>query len=72
MTNPNKEDLLLVQDFSEKLKKYYPAAGSTDTPKHNLPDFKLTSYSPQGFKYFRKVFGINDQQFITNIIRLVQ
>jgi hypothetical protein len=61
-------NILLVQDFNKKVTVKFPAAGSDTTPKHNLPDFNFTSYSPKGFRYFRQVFGISDQNFVSNII----
>ena len=60
--------MLLVQDFSDQVVTSFPSCGSNTTPKHNLPDFKFTSFSPKGFKYFRQVFGITDQEFVSNII----
>ncbi|CBY40801.1 unnamed protein product [Oikopleura dioica] len=65
----SKDDLLLFQDFQKTKKVYFPAAGSENTPKHTLSDFKFKAQSPKGFQYFRNALGISDEDYISTIAK---
>ena len=62
------EGVIIEKDFKCIKKTHFPKCGSKTTPAHNVNDFKFVSYAPQGFKYFRKVFNVTDQEYADEIL----
>lgn len=60
--------MIIEKDFKCIKKTHFPKCGSKTTPAHNVNDFKFVSYAPQGFKYFRKVFNVTDQEYADEIL----
>ena len=38
--------------------------GSSLTPAHHYPDFRLKTYAPLAFRYFRELFGIKPDDYL--------
>ncbi|XP_059906124.1 phosphatidylinositol-4-phosphate 5-kinase, type I, beta a isoform X1 [Gadus macrocephalus] len=55
---------VLMQDFSVVESVYLPSEGSTLTPAHHYPDFRLKTYAPLAFRYFRELFGIKPDDYL--------
>ncbi|XP_028318637.1 phosphatidylinositol-4-phosphate 5-kinase, type I, beta a isoform X2 [Gouania willdenowi] len=58
---------VLMQDFSVVESVYLPSSGSTLTPAHHFPDFRLKTYAPLAFRYFRELFGIKADDYLYSI-----
>lgn len=41
--------------------------GSNLTPAHHFPDFRLKSYAPLAFRYFRELFGIKPDDYLVSL-----
>uniref|UniRef100_A0A3B4ZM94 Phosphatidylinositol 4-phosphate 5-kinase type-1 beta-like n=1 Tax=Stegastes partitus TaxID=144197 RepID=A0A3B4ZM94_9TELE len=41
--------------------------GSNLTPAHRFPDFRLKTYAPLAFRYFRELFGIKPDDYLYSI-----
>lgn len=41
--------------------------GSNLTPAHHFPDFRLKSYAPLAFRYFRELFGIKADDYLVSL-----
>ncbi|XP_011480343.1 phosphatidylinositol 4-phosphate 5-kinase type-1 beta isoform X1 [Oryzias latipes] len=55
---------VLMQDFSVVETVFLPSQGSTLTPAHHFPDFRLKTYAPLAFRYFRELFGIKPDDYL--------
>ncbi|XP_068609351.1 phosphatidylinositol-4-phosphate 5-kinase, type I, beta a [Brachionichthys hirsutus] len=55
---------VLMQDFSVVESVYLPREGSSLTPAHHFPDFRLKTYAPLAFRYFRELFGIKPDDYL--------
>lgn len=58
---------VLMQDFSVVESVFLPSEGSTLTPAHHFPDFRLKTYAPLAFRYFRELFGIKPDDYLYSI-----
>lgn len=55
---------VLMQDFSVVESVLLPSEGSNLTPAHHFPDFRLKTYAPLAFRYFRELFGIKPDDYL--------
>ncbi|XP_034402647.1 phosphatidylinositol-4-phosphate 5-kinase, type I, beta a isoform X2 [Cyclopterus lumpus] len=55
---------VLMQDFSVVESIFLPSEGSNLTPAHHYPDFRLKTYAPLAFRYFRELFGIKPDDYL--------
>ncbi|XP_037341484.2 phosphatidylinositol-4-phosphate 5-kinase, type I, beta a isoform X2 [Pungitius pungitius] len=55
---------VLMQDFSMVESVFLPSEGSNLTPAHHYPDFRLKTYAPLAFRYFRELFGIKPDDYL--------
>uniref|UniRef100_A0A7S2NXK0 PIPK domain-containing protein n=1 Tax=Leptocylindrus danicus TaxID=163516 RepID=A0A7S2NXK0_9STRA len=63
-----KQKWLESDNFMEVVKYLFPPKGSDITPKHNLGHtFKFKDYSPFAFAYLRRMFGVNEFEFLQSI-----
>lgn len=37
------------------------------TPAHHFPDFRLKTYAPLAFRYFRELFGIKADDYLVSV-----
>lgn len=37
------------------------------TPAHHYPDFRLKTYAPLAFRYFRELFGIKPDDYLVSV-----
>lgn len=58
---------VLMQDFYEVESVFLPSEGSNLTPAHHFPDFRLKTYAPLAFRYFRELFGIKADDYLYSI-----
>ncbi|XP_063745700.1 phosphatidylinositol-4-phosphate 5-kinase, type I, beta a isoform X2 [Eleginops maclovinus] len=58
---------VLMQDFSVVESAFLPSEGSNMTPAHHYPDFRLKTYAPLAFRYFRELFGIKPDDYLYSI-----
>ncbi|XP_061656588.1 phosphatidylinositol-4-phosphate 5-kinase, type I, beta a isoform X2 [Syngnathoides biaculeatus] len=58
---------VLMQDFSVVESVFFPSEGSNMTPAHHYPDFRLKTYAPLAFRYFRELFGIKPDDYLYSI-----
>ncbi|XP_008274617.1 phosphatidylinositol 4-phosphate 5-kinase type-1 beta-like [Stegastes partitus] len=58
---------VLMQDFSVVESVFLPSEGSNLTPAHRFPDFRLKTYAPLAFRYFRELFGIKPDDYLYSI-----
>lgn len=45
----------------------FPSEGSNLTPAHHFPDFRLKTYAPLAFRYFRELFGIKPDDYLVRV-----
>ncbi|KAK9532815.1 hypothetical protein VZT92_010182 [Zoarces viviparus] len=55
---------VLMQDFSVVESVFLPSEGSNLTPAHHYPDFRLKTYAPLAFRYFRELFSIKPDDYL--------
>ncbi|XP_034457847.1 phosphatidylinositol-4-phosphate 5-kinase, type I, beta a isoform X1 [Hippoglossus hippoglossus] len=60
---------VLMQDFSVVESVFLPSEGSNLTPAHHYPDFRLKTYAPLAFRYFRELFGIKPDDYLYSICK---
>uniref|UniRef100_A0A3Q2PLE5 Phosphatidylinositol-4-phosphate 5-kinase, type I, beta a n=1 Tax=Fundulus heteroclitus TaxID=8078 RepID=A0A3Q2PLE5_FUNHE len=60
---------VLMQDFSVVETVFLPSEGSNLTPAHHFPDFRLKTYAPLAFRYFRELFGIKPDDYLYSICK---
>mmetsp|Transcript_1806 Transcript_1806/g.2656 ORF Transcript_1806/g.2656 Transcript_1806/m.2656 type:complete len:591 (-) Transcript_1806:1158-2930(-) len=66
--NGEKKRWLSSDDFMATEKYKFKPAGSTRTPPHQLGHtFKFKDYSPIAFAYLRRLFGINEFDFLISV-----
>ncbi|XP_047185540.1 phosphatidylinositol-4-phosphate 5-kinase, type I, beta a isoform X2 [Scophthalmus maximus] len=58
---------VLMQDFSVVESVFLPSEGSNLTPAHHYPDFRLKTYAPLAFRYFRELFGIKPDDYLCSM-----
>nr|XP_046172677.1 phosphatidylinositol 4-phosphate 5-kinase type-1 beta-like isoform X1 [Oncorhynchus gorbuscha]XP_046172678.1 phosphatidylinositol 4-phosphate 5-kinase type-1 beta-like isoform X1 [Oncorhynchus gorbuscha] len=58
---------VLMQDFYMVESVFLPSEGSNMTPAHHFPDFRLKTYAPLAFRYFRELFGIKADDYLYSI-----
>ncbi|XP_076016125.1 phosphatidylinositol 4-phosphate 5-kinase type-1 beta-like isoform X2 [Genypterus blacodes] len=58
---------VLIKDFSVVESVFLPSEGSNLTPAHHFPDFRLKTYAPLAFRYFRELFGIKPDDYLYSI-----
>uniref|UniRef100_A0A915JL16 PIPK domain-containing protein n=1 Tax=Romanomermis culicivorax TaxID=13658 RepID=A0A915JL16_ROMCU len=58
---------LLMQDFTIVETVYFPREGSNVTPSHPYGDFRFRSYAPIAFRYFRALFNIKPEDFLSSL-----
>ncbi|KHJ40787.1 hypothetical protein D918_09143 [Trichuris suis] len=56
---------LLLQDFEFIESVYFPAEGTHTTPSHSYGDFRFKTYAPIAFRYFRDLFNILPEDFMS-------
>ncbi|XP_055307662.1 phosphatidylinositol 4-phosphate 5-kinase type-1 alpha-like, partial [Sitodiplosis mosellana] len=61
-----KEDLLM-NDFGNFETILFPPEGSSLTPAHHYDRFRFKDYAPTAFRYFRGIFGIQPDDFVTSL-----
>lgn len=44
----------------------FSSEGSNLTPAHHFPDFRLKTYAPLAFRYFRELFGIKPDDYLVS------
>ncbi|XP_059214123.1 phosphatidylinositol-4-phosphate 5-kinase, type I, beta a isoform X2 [Centropristis striata] len=60
---------VLMQDFSVVESVFLPSEGSNLTPAHHYPDFRLKTYAPLAFRYFRELFNIKPDDYLYSICK---
>ncbi|CAL9683231.1 unnamed protein product [Knipowitschia caucasica] len=60
---------VLMQDFSVVESVFLPSVGSSLTPAHKFPDFRLKTYAPLAFRYFRELFGIKPDDYLYSLCK---
>jgi len=55
---------ILMQDFQVLETLEFPTQGSQTTPAHHNGDFTFTCHAPLAFRYFRDLFGIEQQDYL--------
>ncbi|XP_056593091.1 phosphatidylinositol-4-phosphate 5-kinase, type I, beta a isoform X1 [Triplophysa dalaica] len=60
---------VLMQDFYVVESAFLPSEGSNLTPAHHYPDFRLKTYAPLAFRYFRELFGIKPDDYLYSICK---
>lgn len=60
---------VLMQDFSVVESVFLPSEGSSLTPAHHFPDFRLKTYAPLAFRYFRELFGIKPDDYLYSLCK---
>ncbi|XP_038820583.1 phosphatidylinositol 4-phosphate 5-kinase type-1 beta-like [Salvelinus namaycush] len=58
---------VLMQDFYMVESVFLPSERSNMTPAHHFPDFRLKTYAPLAFRYFRELFGIKADDYLYSI-----
>ncbi|KAJ3605494.1 hypothetical protein NHX12_027540 [Muraenolepis orangiensis] len=53
-----------VGNLSSKPDRDVLIEGSSLTPAHHYPDFRLKTYAPLAFRYFRELFGIKPDDYL--------
>lgn len=63
--------LLVYVDMFHKIIYIYfvlfLSEGSNLTPAHHFPDFRLKTYAPLAFRYFRELFGIKPDDYLVSV-----
>ncbi|KAK2525078.1 Pip5k1a [Columba guinea] len=62
-TKPERD--VLMQDFYVVESIFFPSEGSNLTPAHHYNDFRFKTYAPVAFRYFRELFGIRPDDYLT-------
>ena len=63
-----KKRWLDIEDFMTVEKYEFSPKGGSKTPPHNLSHtFKFKDYSPLAFAYIRRMFGINEYEFLLSV-----
>lgn len=57
--------MIYTGDFSNR--NISSSEGSNLTPAHHFPDFRLKSYAPLAFRYFRELFGIKADDYLVSL-----
>uniref|UniRef100_G3TNQ3 Phosphatidylinositol-4-phosphate 5-kinase type 1 gamma n=1 Tax=Loxodonta africana TaxID=9785 RepID=G3TNQ3_LOXAF len=56
---------VLMQDFYVVESIFFPSEGSNLTPAHHFQDFRFKTYAPVAFRYFRELFGIRPDDYLS-------
>jgi len=58
---------VLIQDFQETDYQDFPPQGSSTTPTHPYAQFRLKTYAPVAFRFFRNAFGVDTSTFMSSM-----
>ena len=53
--------------FTHPNSNMFSSEGSNLTPAHHFPDFRLKTYAPLAFRYFRELFGIKPDDYLVSV-----
>jgi 1-phosphatidylinositol-4-phosphate 5-kinase len=68
LTASNGRRMLTPQDFMSEEKYEFAPKGSATTPPHKLSHtFKFKDYAPLAFAYLRRMFGVNEFDFLLSV-----
>jgi 1-phosphatidylinositol-4-phosphate 5-kinase len=65
--NSNENRDILIEDFQRVEKLNFTEDGSDLMPPHKYGDFQFKIYAPNAFRYFRRLFGIKEEDFLASI-----
>lgn len=63
----NKKEKKRITSQLPNLNIFFSSEGSTLTPAHHYPDFRLKTYAPLAFRYFRELFGIKPDDYLVSV-----
>jgi 1-phosphatidylinositol-4-phosphate 5-kinase len=68
LTSANGRRMLTPHDFMTEEKYEFSPKGSPTTPPHKLSHtFKFKDYAPMAFAYLRRMFGVNEFDFLLSV-----
>jgi len=68
IASSDRKKLLTPQDFMAEEKYEFSPKGSSTTPPHKLSHtFKFKDYAPVAFAYLRRMFGVNEFDFLLSV-----
>lgn len=68
IASSDRKKLLIPQDFMAEEKYEFSPRGSATTPPHKLSHtFKFKDYAPVAFAYLRRMFGVNEFDFLLSV-----
>lgn len=68
IASSDRKKLLTPQDFMAEEKYEFSPKGSATTPPHKLSHtFKFKDYAPVAFAYLRRMFGVNEFDFLLSV-----
>lgn len=68
LASSEKKKMLTPQDFMAEEKYEFAPKGSATTPPHKLSHtFKFKDYAPVAFAYLRRMFGVNEFDFLLSV-----
>lgn len=68
IASADRENMLVPQDFMAEEKYEFAPKGSATTPPHKLSHtFKFKDYAPVTFAYLRRMFGVNEFDFLLSV-----
>eukprot|EP00980_Cylindrotheca_fusiformis_P024095 scaffold11525_cov135-Cylindrotheca_fusiformis.AAC.11 len=68
IANTTRSNALTAQDFMAEEKYEFAPKGSATTPPHKLSHtFKFKDYAPLAFAYLRRMFGVNEFDFLLSV-----
>jgi 1-phosphatidylinositol-4-phosphate 5-kinase len=68
LASSDRKKLLSPQDFMAEEKYEFSPKGSATTPPHKLSHtFKFKDYAPVAFAYLRRMFGVNEFDFLLSV-----
>jgi 1-phosphatidylinositol-4-phosphate 5-kinase len=68
IASSDRKKLLTPQDFMAEEKYEFAPKGSATTPPHKLSHtFKFKDYAPVAFAYLRRMFGVNEFDFLLSV-----
>lgn len=68
IASSDRKKLITAQDFMAEEKYEFSPKGSATTPPHKLSHtFKFKDYAPVAFAYLRRMFGVNEFDFLLSV-----
>jgi 1-phosphatidylinositol-4-phosphate 5-kinase len=68
IASSDRKKMLVPQDFMAEEKYEFSPKGSANTPPHKLSHtFKFKDYAPVAFAYLRRMFGVNEFDFLLSV-----